>query len=197
MRLPLAAAVVLSAGALGGCITPPTSAQWLGIGFRSPEQTVATFQVAIRADEPELEYRTFSQGFRERHGITKFAWLHVREELRERYPFLRRGIVDAEASAPPVREGERATLTLVTHGYELRVGLVREDFVELYGPNGLIHDDFVPFERTFGFQTEPDGGRRVYGTFLLPPTVDARAEVVEVRVGREWKIDSLETVEPP
>jgi len=198
MRL-LAILALASTTALVGtaCISAPTSRQWMGIGFRTPEQAVRTFQVAIRADEAELEYRCFSDDFRRRNRISKMVWLEAREELRRKYPWMRRGIVDAEFAAPAVVLGDRARAELVTHGVRIRVEFVREDFVEIYGRDGLLYDDFKSFERTTGIQNGSDGGRWIYGTFELPPTVPEGAETTELRFGREWKLDAFETVDPP
>ena len=200
MRPHLAAALVIAGLAgLGGtsCICPPSSREWLGIGFRSPAQAVTTFQVAIRADEPELEYRCFSDGFRRRNRISKMVWLEAREELRREYPWMRRGIVDAVIEGPVSVSGDRASAMLETHGTRIRVEFVREDFVELYGPEGLVYDDFQPFDRTTGVQNGSSGGRWIYGTFELPPALPAGTEMTELRFGREWKLDAFETVDPP
>jgi hypothetical protein len=125
------------------CVAPPRSDDWLGVGWRSPAQAFASFQTAIRADSAELEYRAFSTGFRERHRISKLAWREARLELRERYPWLRKGIADARFTSIPLVAGDHARGEVESHGTRIRVDFVREDFAQLWEGETLVSDELV------------------------------------------------------
>ena len=158
---PLAhVAVALAACSLASCwVSPPRVEDLLAVGYRTPEQTFGTFQTAVRADEPELEYRCFSQDFRDRNGISKLVWREARERLREQFPFLRKGITAAEPIEPLEVRGDRARLRVATHSYVIEVGFVREDFVEAFAGADLWFDDSIGFSEHVRIQTGTDGGR--------------------------------------
>ena len=59
-----------------GCLAAPEPEDFLAVGFRRPEQTFRTFQTALRADLPDLEYRCLSAAFKARQEprITQIGW---------------------------------------------------------------------------------------------------------------------------
>jgi hypothetical protein len=164
------------------------------VGFRSPEQAFHSFQVAVRMNDPDLELRCFSGGFRSRNRVSQLTWREAREELYERMPWLRYGIATAEVQAREVR-GAEAWLRVEAGGRELRVGLVREDFAEAWSGSERILDEEVDWQAATGVQ---QGGERtwVFGRAALPAGADA-ARLTELRLGREWKIDDVQPVERP
>jgi hypothetical protein len=187
----LAASLLVSAC----CVSPPLTQEWLAVGFREPGQTIKTFQTAVRADAPDLEYRCFSAGFRKRNGISKLTWREAREELRNKNPWLRRGIADMRVEGDVDVLGGRATATCVTHGRHIRIGLVREDFAELWSGAMLLSDEpDVEFDKHTQMQHDAQGFAWFYGWAVLNAGPEA-PDVTEVHVGREWKIDAIETVE--
>jgi hypothetical protein len=191
-------AALLGACSLAGCwVSPPRVEDLLAVGYRTPEQAFRTFQTAVRADEPELEYRCFSQDFRDRNGISKLVWREAREKLRDDFPFLRKGLTDATAVEPVVVRGDRARLRVTAHSHVIEIGLVREDFVEVFAGGELWFDSAVPFEEHTGIQTRADGARWIYGQSALPSGAGAVPEFTELRFGREWKIDSFESTDAP
>lgn len=179
----------------GCCVAPPRSDDWLAVGWRSPNQTFASFQTAIRADSAELEYRSFSNGFRERNGISKIAWREARAQLRARYPWLRKGIADARFVKPPLVEGARARAEVVSHGTLLRIEFVREDFAELWEGESLVADSLVPFEQTSFVQAGGSGSHWFQASVVLPSGDETGSAITELRIGREWKIDSFGEIE--
>src|SRR4051794_27646295 len=90
------------------CVSPPLVDEWMKVGFKVPVQTIDTFQTAVRADAPDLEYRCFSAGFRERNHISKLTWREARQELRSQYPWLRRGLSDMTVEGDVLVAGNRA-----------------------------------------------------------------------------------------
>lgn len=191
-------AVALAASTFVGCwVAPPRVADLLAVGYRTPEQAFRTFQTAVRADEPELEYRCFSADFRNRNGISKLVWREAREKLREQFPFLRKGITEAEPIEPLEVRGDHARLRVATHSYVIEIGFVREDFVEAYAGSELWFDSSIAFADQVRIQTASDGGRWIYGQCALPSGAGAVPDFTELRFGREWKIDSFESIDTP
>jgi hypothetical protein len=185
--------VLLAAG--GCCVAPPRPDDWLAVGWRSPTQAFGSFQTAIRADSAELEYRAFSTGFRDRHRISKLGWREAREKLREEYPWLRKGIADAEFKSVPVVEGDRAHGVIVSHGTEVAIGFVREDFAQLWEGDALVSDELVVFRDATFVQKGGDQTPEFHGHVALPSGDETGSAITELTIGREWKIDSFEAIE--
>jgi len=193
------ALVLAAAGPLGGCcllVSPPEAHELLAVGFRTPEQTLRSFQVGWRAEEPDLQRRCFSRRFVEEHRLSKLTWRVFVEELLEEEPFLRIGIADAELAGPIEIEGRRARARAVTHGRTLEFELVLDEFVEAWSGGERLVDTYAPFEAHTTVEERGGEPRRFWGFAELPAGADA-AGVSELRVGREWKIDALRVVEEP
>src|SRR5690242_1836701 len=120
----------LAALACGACTSTPTPAEMLTVGHRSPEQCFATFQLAVRADEPRLEYNCFSQHFREENHLSQWAWREVREQLWGQIG-MRWAVAKAKPSGPAQIRGNRATLEVSALGKHLRLEFVREEAGQL------------------------------------------------------------------
>jgi hypothetical protein len=185
----LLALAVLPPLALHGCVCPPEPEDVLAVGFRTPEKAFRTFQTATRLDDPDLELRCFSMGFRERHGIGQLTWREARVELYGRQPWLRAGIAGATIEDLDADVG-RARLRVDTAGGDYVVVLVREDFAEAWAGEARVLDEATPWWRTTGIQDGEGGRRWIFGRVALPLGVDG-AQVTDLRFGREWKIDDV------
>jgi len=174
---------------LGACVCPPEPADVLAIGFRTPEQAFRTFQTATRLDDPDLELRCFSSGFRERNQISQLTWREARADLYERRPWLRAGIVGADVVEVEELRGI-ARLRVDTAGGDYDVVLVREDFAEAWTGSERILDEEIVWRRDTGIQKGDGEGRWIFGRVALPLGVDGAA-VTDLRFGREWKIDDV------
>ena len=186
---------VLAGLVLGACcVTPPSAKEFLAIGFRTPEQAFKTFQIAVRADDPSLEYRCFSSRFLAANHVSKLAWREYREQLAREHPFLKKGLADAEIRGTVERHGDRARLVATSHGVDIRFDMVLDDFTEVWTGKSALVDESVEFGEHAGIQTGADGRRWIYGRIEIPPGPDL-ADVTELRLGREWKIDGLSTID--
>jgi hypothetical protein len=192
---PLASALLLGLAAPACCVEPPRARDLLALGFRTPEQTFATFQTAVRADDPGLERRCLSADFVARNGLSGFVFLKFWEDLEKDHPFLRKGIADARLEAPAAVGRTRARIAALTHGRRIEIELVREDFCEAWSGGEKKADEAAPFGERTGVQDGADGSRWIYGRMPLPEGIEA-ARITELRFGREWKIDGFEVVEP-
>ncbi len=177
-----------------GCVSPPSTKDLLSVGFRTPEQTFATFQTAVRADDPGLEFRCFSAGFRTRTQppLSQLNYREFREVLRREHPLLRKGLADARIESME-RRGSRARLRASSHGQQLEIQLALDDYAEVWAGGEPVVDESIDFEQRTGTQTAADGRRWIHGSSPLPDGFDA-ARVTELRFGREWKIDGIATV---
>lgn len=180
---------------LAACVCPPEPADVLAIGFRTPEQAFRTFQTATRLDDPDLELRCFSTGFRARNHISQLTWREARAELYRRKPWLRAGIagaeiVDSQAEAGTVR------LRVDTAGGDYVLVLVREDFVEAWAGAERVLDDSTRWREATGVQKGEGEGRWIFGRAKVGPEFDVAA-LTEMRFGREWKIDDVGELTDP
>jgi hypothetical protein len=171
---------------LVGCTTLPTPAEMLATGYRSPEQCFRTFQCAVRADEPLMEYRCFSDNFRSEKHVSQWAWREIREQLWTQVG-MRWAVAKAKASAPARVSGNRAWMEVSALGKHVRLQFVREEAGQLWNGETLLSDDALDFHSHTGAQ---EGGL-FYGQVPMPPDLEP-AKVTEMHLGQEWKLDEID-----
>ena len=182
------AATLLWASIFSACLCPPSAEALLDVGFRSPEQTLHTFQTALRADLPGLEYRCLGAAFKRREGVNELAYREFRAQLFHDKPWLK---LAAEAEIDELIElgpGRRRIVATVSNAFAdetFAVDFVREEFYETWSGEELVDDDIVSFEEI----TASDGASL---TVVVPLFGDVPVDdVTEVRAGKEWKIDGF------
>jgi len=190
----LGLALIGSALCAACCVAPPKAGDLLAVGFRTPDQAFATFQTAVRADDPGAQYRCLSADFLRRNGLSEIAFREYLDQLDREEPLLRKGIADARPASPAEVRADLARLLVVSHGRSIRIDLVREDFCEAWEAGERRVDEAAPFRERSGVQTGGDGTRWIFGRMPVPEGVAAE-RITEVRVGREWKIDGFAPVE--
>ncbi|TAJ16782.1 MAG: hypothetical protein EPO68_10455 [Planctomycetota bacterium] len=193
--LPSLAAAALVAAALASCRTAPTKEDWIAVGFRSPRQAFHTFQTALAADAPALEYRCLTSQFR--RGASQLAYREVREQLLREQPYLRR-VADAkivsEQRVSSDRVRLRARIDTLFVDVDFEVELAASGFAEVWGEEQLLWDEArsaAPLAGAFGAPPQPTAAR-----IQLDPGAqfDPRA-ATELRVGTEWRIDAIRALE--
>jgi hypothetical protein len=185
--------LVLSLAATS-CLAAPTPSEVLAAGFHTPEQAFATFRTALRGDLVDLEYRCYSSGFKRDRIPSQLVYRKVREELLEEEPLIRwaararvtRKTVLAEDTVELIA---CMSIHAVIHR-SFRVRLVREDYYETHDAEGLLEDDYVVWD-----EIARERGGALELSVPMPAGVDV-GELVEVRGGREWKIDGFEELSP-
>ena len=185
----LSYAILLAAWApiLGSCLCPPKPQDWLAVGFRTPEQSFRTFQTALRADLPDLEWRTLSSGLKRQIGA-QIGYRVYRAEVFEKAWWLKFAakarIVETQELAPDRRRVVARVETLF-HDETFAIDFAREDYYELWVDGELVQDDLVDWSR---IADEEDGELAV----RIPiPSGLAPDSSREVRAGHEWKIDDF------
>jgi hypothetical protein len=163
------------------------------VGFRTPEATFATFQTALRADLPELEYRCLGTELkarlrREFGAVSLLVYQEYRRHLFATQPWLKL------AATARVRRVERLAADRVRLVAEVdtwlrdetfAIDLVREDYWELYVGDTRRADDGAEWPELV--QEAPE----TFSARVPRPTGLAASELSELRVGREWKIDAF------
>jgi len=179
------------------CISAPTPEAWLAAGnnpFRTPEGTFEAFKTATAGEEHDLGYRCLSADFRKQNGISALAF----RELADRYPALR------YLSRAEVLERHRLSddeveylcrIEVLFKTTRLRIGFIREDFYDVYRGAEPLGGDVTPFAEVARPVASPSG-RAGVGMWVPLPSGLPFDEVSEVRVGREWKINSIELEDP-
>jgi hypothetical protein len=167
------------------CLSPAAPEDLLAVGYRSPEQTLQTFQTALRSDLLGLEYKCLSEGFKRRHGVTELTWRLVREDMPWLKHAARAEIVERE-DLPGGRKRLVARLDTLFVDETFAVDFVRHDFYETYDDEGLLEDDFASWREI---------ARKEGDSLILEvpmPEGVAPHEITEFRAGQEWKIHSFE-----
>ncbi len=190
MRALLVAAVLLGgAPSLAGCLAEPAPRDWLAVGFRTPEQTFRTFQTALRADQPDLEYRCLSSDFKERQqGLTETWYRHYREELFREQPWLKlaaKAKILRTLRLAPDRMRIEAEVDTWFHDERFAIDFVRQDYYELWIDGKCVQDDALPWA-SFARESEDE--------LIVRVPLDAPLErhaSRELCAGHEWKIDDF------
>ena len=197
MRRPAHALAALPAAVplVACCLSPPAAHELLAVGFRRPEQTFRTFQTALRADLPDLEYRCLSGDFKRREGgITEILWREYRERLFREQPWLKlaaRAEIVATTALPDGRVRITARVEAFLVDEVFLVDFVREDFYESFDGEGLLEDAVASWQE-IAVERE---GRLVVS--VPAPEGASLDEITEFRAGREWKIDGFHVPAEP
>jgi hypothetical protein len=198
MRLPQPARTRI-AGLLGllatlgggaGCLAPAKAEALVATGFRSPQQTLSSFQTFVRADLPTREYQCFSLGFRERNGLSALSYGEVREELFRSQPWLK-WIAKADVVGEKASGAAEHGVDLETLGRTVRVKLVREDFYGIHAGEKLVTDGDADFDALVRSSARGDGSRLDVRLPLDDVSEAQLAGATEVLVARHWKIDDV------
>jgi len=179
---------VLWAPVAAGCLSAPRPEDWLAVGFRTPEQTFRSFQTGLRSDQPDLEYRCLSSAFKRQAGLTQLTYRGFRAELFRRRPWFKlAGGAEIRRVVPlgPGRVRIEAEVETWIHDERFEVELVREDYYELWVDGKRVDDDSVAWGR---LAREQDDRLLISVPLQAPIAPDASREL---RVGQEWKIDTL------
>ena len=169
------------------CVTPPTAEELLDLGYRSPTQAFHTLRAAVRGDLPRLEYRSLSADFRRRNGLSQLTYREFRAEWYAQNPWMRAALSSAEVLESSVHSDERrATLRVGIVGKEALIELVAEDFVQLWDLDELREDNAID-DMGAHLSSEDGAWSASFPGGGVAPT--------ELRIGREWKIDSIKQVE--
>jgi hypothetical protein len=166
------------------------------MGLREPLGTFQVFRTAFCADAPHLEYRCLSREFLEDNRIEgQVVYREFRERLIDSEPFLRYALAKARVGLVERTGPRTARLEARTMGRTVRVSFVREDFWEIWDDQGALDGATLrDFKERGHLREHPDRGREY--EFSVPADALSEAEALtEVRLGREWKIRSLELVE--
>lgn len=178
------------------CLDPPQADVILDLGFRTPEQTLLTFQTAMRGNLPRLEYACLSSSFRAREGLSQLAYREFRDQWMADNPWLRRGVVKATIERREVLHPRAVRLHCSSYGHQFEMVLVREDFAQAYSGDLLLHDELVErLSDDFGSEPREDGSREVFAATIFPP--GPNEPITELRIGSEWKIDYVGESSPP
>lgn len=179
--------LLLACALLASCLAAPKAEDWLAVGFQRPRQTFRTFQTGLRADDPDLEYRCLSSGFKRRNNVSQLTYREYRRELFRRAPWLKWAAgakVRKETVLATDRVRIRAEVSTWLHDETFEVDLVREDFYELWVDGERVDDDAVPWNE---LAREQDGDLVV----RVPLGDLGWQDVGQLVAGHEWKIDGF------
>jgi hypothetical protein len=180
-------AATACATALGACCATPPNAALLDASFRTPEATLETFRIAARCDEPGLEYRCLSTRFVRGLSLSQLAWREGREEALRSSGLVALFVDGLEPAGPARVEGDQAELVVRSLGRELRLFFVRESVGRAWALGKLVADEDVDWSAAVGSQ-EIDGVPHAFGRV---PVAARPADIDELRLSREWKLDGI------
>ena len=185
---------LLLLGAIGlfppGCclVRPPKARELVDVGLRrSPEQAFQGFQTAMAANLPDEEFRSFSIEFRRVNRLSLGTYVEARRRLLKEQPWLTL-LAKAEVVSSERLDERHHLLVVAVPGSDLEVGLVREDFFEMWAGADLLADGLIDFDGAL----RSAGSARLRAEVALEAGVKVDlARVTELRLGQEWKIDAI------
>ena len=193
--------LLISLGATACRIPAPTPADWMAVGYRTPEQCLRTFQTALAGEDPSLEFSCLSEGLKASMEVTELTYREGRDRLEDEQPYFRylaRG--EVVASAPGERPDRHRLEVLVQVLWierRFEIDFVRQDYYTAWvasDPEYAAVDDWAELESIVRHVDEPSPTLEVSLPFYAGPTL---ADVLELRVGREWKIDGFRQLTEP
>lgn len=182
------------------CAGPDVRSELSQAGFRTPRQTFDTYRAAFLSDLITLEYLCLSDSFKRANGITILNYGEVRENLLRDQRFLRFGLGRAKVIRIEALGANRVRLHIQSeslfHDVQFKCELVREDFYEIWANGERLQDDHLErFSNAFRITPDADGNPVAQSWAALEdPTSGIR--ITEFRVGREWKIDFINLLDP-
>lgn len=171
------------------CLCPPSQEALLAVGYRTPRQTLETFQTFLRGDLPEREYLCFSSGFRRANGLSATGYAEGREMLFQRQPWLKL-LARAEVVAERAESEEIHWIDVRMLGRTVRVKLVREGFFEILAGQDLLADGYAEPSELIEVAEGARGGLLV-ATVPLSDSASTVSGLSELVIASHWKIDGL------
>lgn len=203
-------AVVFAIGPLSACRVPaPTVQQGLNYGFRTPKQAFESFRTAVQGDLLVEEYRCFSDEWKEANGVPSIlVYSEARDEVLSQFPKLPWALSRAEApeilSAEPARvvlqsripgplwiDDRFLVIAFVPNGYWRAV---REDKPLEVGAGRLMSVE--DWRKSLNYLKDLDALQATVLEFKERARMSPAA-VVELAVGREWKIERMNLFDEP
>ncbi len=175
----------------------------MNLGYRSPEQTFATFQAGVRGNLARLEFLCFSVGFRTRNNMGQLAYREFRERELMSQPWFKLGVADAEIIRSEAQSPLRQRILAESHGYQFALELVREDAWQAWAGEQLLADELMGsggFESYVELVESPGSAPTIITGAQLPQRyaglelAELQGRITEFRLAMEWKIDSIRQV---
>jgi hypothetical protein len=179
---------------LGACVCPPRAPELVGTGFRTPQQTLRSFQAYFAADLEDWEYRCLSGAFKRRNELSLATYGEFRDQLLRESPWLKYFAKAEITGERHVREGVHVIEASVA-GRTVHVRLLREDSYEIYRGETRLWDDYANFDELVEVEERPEGHRIVVAVPPADPGIDLR-EATAVHIERTWRIDDLQEALP-
>lgn len=174
----------------------PDKSEWVGIGFETPERTVATLREAIRRDDALVIYRCLGEDFKQALGVSGTAFAVGWEKIQEQVSGIHL-MGNGTVSGPTPLESNRVRYTLERAGYRIEVDLVQQTSWEVAVTEGSELTEYGEYVRSMGdhasvAQTGDDRTR--FRVVIDSEDFFSRVDLATVqRVGmfRDWKVDGL------
>ncbi|MFT7667881.1 MAG: hypothetical protein ACI8X5_000566 [Planctomycetota bacterium] len=167
--------------------------------------TFRTLQVGVASELPRLEYSCLSsrlraEGLDGRTSLSQFAYRELRDQVLSKRMEFWLGIPDAEIiETVPLDEG-RVLLRAESHGHEIELEMVREDFWQIWASDEKLADEPLPlgsfpsWVEIYQVEKEPPmvaGGARLPADLAGQDLEALNRQLTEFRIAREWKIDRI------
>jgi len=210
-RLALSVLLLLP---LSGCCTlarffcGPDTTPWVSVRFETPRLAVSTLLEALRRDDPEIVYLSFSVDYRKRVGMDMSTVVYVWPRVREENPGLHVAGY-AEVPEPTLLDADHARVTIDVAGHQVEIKLVRECWREVrYArPNGTPGEPLLPpvpsFDGLARIEAIGDLDHDRSRLVLQPLVFDHEGlrtltldDIEHVALTHKWKIDNVRQLEP-
>jgi hypothetical protein len=191
---------------LAGCLVPgPSPQQVWDWGLDEPRVAYESFVTAFQGDLLEAEYACFSTAFRERNQLSQGLYRAFRDDFLAKNRGLRWGLYRSRVDEITYLDARHALLRAsvsapVVGTKRISVSMVLEDYYEVRMPNGDVPyfmdgppERFDMLDPRDPHLSLTDDGAHLWARIYIGgrPVQELLANLVDVRFGREWRIDDI------
>lgn len=172
---------------------------WAKVTYRTPKEALRTFQAAVGREDVDVIYKSLSKDFKRRHGIgileAKLAWQKIKEQIPDIHMVELAKVVATPIQQPAVVE---YVLEVAFHRFRVRLKRYHYKSVVVLGPDPdqpIPHGDYLA-----GFSQHLQIRHRGEVSDVRVDIADLEIEdlqdedIIEITLGREWKVDLFEPV---
>jgi hypothetical protein len=173
----------------------PRKEPWPTVSYRTSDEALRTFQEAIAREDKDIIYKSLSEDLKRRWQIGRLEVEYAYEKIKEQVPGIHT-VGLAKIVATPLQKPTVVEHELEVAFHRFRVKLKRHNYwnVLVAGEEGPIpHGDYVRTLSPTILQIR--GGADTSAVQIRIQEVEIPHlrldDVIEITVGREWKVDAF------
>ena len=174
----------------------PSEEPWATVSYRTSAEALKTFQAAIAREDVDIIYKSLSKDLKRRWGVGRLEAEVAWAQIKKQQPGIHVVGLARIVATPPSQDPTVVEHDLEVAGQQFRVRLKRYNYwsVVVADEDGPIpYGDYVPRLSPKHLRIRRVGNTSAVQAHI--PEVEIPRlrleDVIEVTVGREWKVDGF------